>query len=367
MKPQIEILESRTLLSGVFEGVALYAVGSGPLAAGTLTFFNYANQGTIPWQPFGSGYTGGFRVAMADINGDGYNDLIAGTGPGVQATVLVYDGHSLLNTSYLPYTNQNPNEDLIAEFHPFGNFTGGVFVTGWCGYSNHYLQSGKIPSPPQGNYNSEIIVSADAGGGPLVGAFDQRGNAISQFFAYEANYSGGVRVAVGDFDNDLRPDIACVPGTNHIPSVNIFYGNGRLQSFDAFGGLFPAYTSGVTIDVGSLDSVTDSIVVGMQKQASMVATWTNVAAAPTPQFLLASPFAVGVHVGLSYTRTGPYTVEPTLLVAFDNTPVYFKYKVGETNSFGYGYIPPGIFTNIPRSTTLNDPLQFVPAEGGWIS
>jgi len=112
-QPAIEPLESRYTLSGSplpNPGLALFATSSDPGVAATLTVFDSHDQLADSIQPFGTAYTNGFHVAMADVNGDGTLDLIAGTEAGVPATVLVYDGKSILNG-----TPQG-----IAAFHPFG-------------------------------------------------------------------------------------------------------------------------------------------------------------------------------------------------------------------------------------------------------
>jgi hypothetical protein len=66
------------------------------------------------YSAFGSGFQGGVRVAVGDIDGDGRNDVITGAGPGGAPHVKVFDGQT---------------DDLLRSFfayHP--NFTGGVYV-----------------------------------------------------------------------------------------------------------------------------------------------------------------------------------------------------------------------------------------------
>src|SRR5262249_56010515 len=63
-------------------------------------------------QPYGAGFTGGVRVAVGDVDGDGIEDLIVGSGPG-GGLVRVFSGANLA---------------MLMSFAPFGGYSGGVYV-----------------------------------------------------------------------------------------------------------------------------------------------------------------------------------------------------------------------------------------------
>ena len=124
---------------------------------------------------------------------------------------------------------------------------GGVSVAG-----------GNIDDTP----GAEIITGAGPGGGPHVKAFkrDSAGNVgalLASFFAYNAAFTGGVRVASGcDFDHDGRDEIVTGPGPGGGPHVRVFKLNaagtvvGELASFFAYD---PAFTGGVFVACGDVD------------------------------------------------------------------------------------------------------------------
>src|SRR5207253_3658126 len=128
---------------------------------------------------FSPSFTGGVRVASGDVNHDGRADLIVGAGPGGVPEVKVFSG-----------TNLAPLKDFLAYS---ANFSGGVFVA-----------AGDI----NGDGFADIVTGADAGGAPQVQVFSGKdGSVLKSFFAYDAAFTGGVRVASADENGDGFADI----------------------------------------------------------------------------------------------------------------------------------------------------------------
>jgi FG-GAP-like repeat len=147
-------------------------------------------------------FTGGVRVAVADVSGDGIPDIITAPGAGGGPDVRVFDGTS---------------GRQIDGFYAFSRlFSGGVYVA-------------------VGDFNrdgfADIVTAADAGGGPQVKVFDGRtltyahtAVAVASFYAYSRFFTGGVRVAVGDINGDGIPDLITAPGVGGGPDVRVFNG-----------------------------------------------------------------------------------------------------------------------------------------------
>jgi uncharacterized delta-60 repeat protein len=187
--------------------------------------------------PF-TGFTGVVRTAVADVNGDGVQDTVIVSGPGVQTRFAVVSGKD--NTTFLI----NPTD-------PFGDatFTGGAFVA-----------AGDLDNDGR----AEIVISPDQGGGPRVAVISLlSGSPVlrANFFGIDdSNFRGGARVALGDINGDGFQDIAVAAGFLGGPRVALFDGRTVFSSptrliNDFFG--FPG-TDSETLRNGAFVSVGDT-------------------------------------------------------------------------------------------------------------
>jgi hypothetical protein len=162
-------------------------------------------------------FLGGVHVAAADVNGDGRADVIAGAGAGGGPHVKVFGANGAVLQSFLAFTM---------------TFTGGVFVAG-----------GDV----NGDGKADVVVGAGAGGVPMVRVFDGgNGQTLTSFLAYDTNFAGGVRVAARDVNGDGKSDFITGAGGGGGPHVKEFRGTDQntLQSFFAFD---PGFLGGVFV------------------------------------------------------------------------------------------------------------------------
>jgi hypothetical protein len=174
--------------------------------------------------PFGA-FSGGVRVAVGDVNGDGIADIITATGPG-SSEIKVFSGKdgTLLR-------------DFFAGFSFNPTFMGGIFVA-----------AGDV----NGDGFADIAVSADVGGLPEVKVFSGKdGSALYDFFAYNPLYLGGVKVALGDVTGDGLADIVTVANFVIAQRVSIFAGNTGIKVQDYF--VFGMNPLGVSLAVGDVN------------------------------------------------------------------------------------------------------------------
>ncbi len=100
----------------------------------------------------------------------------------------------------------------------------------------------------------EIITGASTGGGSQVRVFDMNGNVKSQFFAYNKKFHGGVSVAVGDVNGDGVPEIITGAGPGGGPHIRVFNMYGRLENqFFAYSARF---SGGVKLAAANIDGST---------------------------------------------------------------------------------------------------------------
>jgi len=131
---------------------------------------------------------------------------------------------------------------VIRNFFAFNpNFTGGVYVA-----------TGDI----NGDCWSDIVVGADAVGGPNVIVYSGRtGALLANFFAYSPDFTGGVRVAAGDVDGDGFADIITGAGHGRRGPTSPLMSSRRLRDSGLSFFAFPStFLGGVFVSVGDVNN-----------------------------------------------------------------------------------------------------------------
>jgi hypothetical protein len=101
--------------------------------------------------------------------------------------------------------------------------------------------------------NETVLATAPgAGGGPHVRTFRLDGTPVANFFAYGADFAGGVSVALGDLDGDLDDEVITGAGPGGAAHVRIFRSDG-IATGAGFFAYDTAFHGGVNVAAIDLD------------------------------------------------------------------------------------------------------------------
>lgn len=229
----IEQLEDRVVPA------ACFAVGTSGGTVGTVTMYNPDRTVQFTAAPFGAGFTGGVKVAVADVTGDGVADVVAaadgdGTTP---ARVAVVDGatFTVSTPAFLPSVYAGPvsvavgdaDKDGVADV-ALGTSEGGPHArvyrgkdfakladftaAGTSGYTGRTEVSlGDVT----GDGHADLVLTAGFGNVTKVlgfsGATVAAGTTPSAAFTpftLAGDYGGGVYLSTGDLNGDGYADLA---------------------------------------------------------------------------------------------------------------------------------------------------------------
>lgn len=255
--------------------IAATASGAPP----AVNVYDATNGGLLSsFNPFDATFAGGVNVAQGDVNGDGVPDVIIGTGSGGSPLIKVYDGKSFeLIRTFFAYSDQfrggvnvaagDVNGDGFADIiagtgvggsphiRVFDGATGGS-IASFFAYDQNFrggvlAGSGDV----NGDGFADVVAGSGVGGGPNARVYDGRTfQLIRSFFAYDSTFRNGVQVAVGDVDADGFADIITGSGPGGGPNVKVFSGL-TTALISSFFGFPPVGLTGVY--VGSTDANAD--------------------------------------------------------------------------------------------------------------
>jgi hypothetical protein len=265
-------------------GVHLFAVGAGAGAAPEVKVYDATTDALrFDFYAYDPSFTGGVRVAVGDVNGDGVPDIITGPGPGAASEIRVFNGVT---------------GALMNDFYAFNTaWTGGVYVA-----------AGDL----LGRGVDDVIVGVDAGTDPEVRAFgggSMNMAPLRDFYAYALSFTGGVRVAAAGIGNLGHDDIITGAGPGGDTEVRVFSGitGAMRQDYYAFGSSATVgiYVAGAANGNGQAD-----VIVGAGDGSPEVRVFDGPSEALRNDFYAYSPqLTGGVRVGTLETSGAPPAID----------------------------------------------------------
>ncbi|MBU0964549.1 L,D-transpeptidase family protein [Patescibacteria group bacterium] len=226
-------IESRQADIQIFKSDPSYAMGP--------------HDSTSSFLAFQEGFQGGASVAVCDLDGNGYEEIVVGAGPGGGPQVRTFNslGRAVFTPGFFAYDQE---------------FKGGVNVA--CGDLDADGQA-------------EIVTGPKSAGGSHIRIFNRYGQSVFTpgFFAYDSSIKGGVNIAIGDLDGGGFKEIITAPAFGVEPRVNVFNRYGNKLGYDIYP-FHSEYSGGVSLAIANIDGGSEEeLVMGVQNQDS---AWVKV-------------------------------------------------------------------------------------------
>ncbi len=188
-------------MSGSDQRSGIFAVASGPGNASYVRVYDRELRNLSQFLAYDVGFTKGVLTAVADLDGDGEDEVVTAPGPGGGPHIKIFDILGSLKSHFFAYAP---------------SYRGGLRIYAGDLNSDGRYEIITTPINPTKNTRTEVRI------------FSQKGVLLSQFFAYPRSSITHITLAVGDIDGDGFSEIVAAPQDKPGP-VRIFSSAGILK------------------------------------------------------------------------------------------------------------------------------------------
>lgn len=197
----------------VDEIVAGSGVGSEPL----VKVFDINGDLIFQFLAYGKNFQGGVKISVGDIDGDGISEIITGTGVGGGPHIRVFDRFGRLQSQFFAYDTKlrggvnvaigDVDDDGINDIVTGSGYgsepqvkifnASGIIKKSFFVYNKSSLSSVNLAvSDIDNNEIDEIIVSPGAGNGSEIKTFNFDGQLLNSFNIFNKDFQEGVNIAI---------------------------------------------------------------------------------------------------------------------------------------------------------------------------
>jgi hypothetical protein len=176
--------------NGRSEIVVAASAGGGP----QVMVYDMNGRAAVNFYAYDSGFRGGINVAVADVNGDGHDEIITGPeagAPHVQMFEITPGRVHRVSPGFQAFDPGSRN---------------GVDVAA---------------ADLDGDGRRELIVSRGPGAEPLVKVYSLREQFRESFYVFAPSFRGGIHLGAGDTNNDGREELFVTPWSAGGPQVRM--------------------------------------------------------------------------------------------------------------------------------------------------